>query len=103
MLGVFLQQHFKGFQSMNEALRVIEPVDAEDDLLIRKYDFRCGLRQRDEPIKRYADRQRSYPYRSTTVFDQQVLTVYSAAETSLAAIDEVQAVILNMETHHVAT
>lgn len=103
MLGVFLQQHFEGFQPINKALRVIEPVDAEDNLLIRMHDFRCGLRQRDEPVERYTDRQRSYPHRSTAVFDQQVLTVHSAAETSLAAIDEVQAVILNMETHHVAT
>lgn len=103
MLGMFLQQHLEGFQSVNEALRVVESVDAEDDLLIRLHDFCRGLRQRDEPIERYTDRQWSYPHSSTAVFDQQVLTVHSATETSLAAIDEVQTIILNVETHHVAS
>lgn len=102
MLRMLLQQHLKSLQSVNEALRVVKSVDAEDDLLIRLHDFGGSLRQRDEPVERNADRQWSHAHRPTAVLDQQILPVHSAAETPLAAVDEVQTIILNMKTHHVA-
>jgi hypothetical protein len=88
---------------VNETLGVIETIDAENDFLIRLHDPVGGFRQRDESIERDTDRQRSHSHRSAAVFDQQILTVHPTAETSLAAIDKVQTVILNVKTHHVAS
>lgn len=103
MLGMLLQQHFEGFQSVNETLGVIEAIDAEHDLLIRLHDLVSGLCQRDESVERDADWQRSYSHCPAAVFDQQIFTIYSTAETSLAAVDKVQTVILNVKAHHVAS
>lgn len=103
MLGMFLEQHLESLQPVDEALGVVKSVDAEDDLLIRLHDLVGGLRQRDEPVERNADRQRSHAHRPTAVLDQQILPVHPAAEAPLAAVDEVQTIILNMKTHHVAS
>lgn len=88
---------------MNEALRVIEPVDAKDDLLIRLHDLGGSLCQRDESVERDANWQRSYSYCSAAVFDKQILTIHPAAETPLAAIDKVQTIIQDVKTHHVTS
>lgn len=88
---------------MYETLGIIEPIDPQDDLLIGKHDLVGGFSERNESVEGYADRKWSYAHGSTAVLDQQIFTIHPAAEAPLATVDEVQAVILDMETDHVAT
>lgn len=100
---MLLQQHLEGLQTMYKTLRVIESIDPKDDLLIGKHDLVGRFGERDESIEGYADRERTYAYGSTAVLDQQIFTIDPTAEAPLTTVDEIQTVVLDMETDHVAT
>ena len=40
---------------------------------------------------------------ASAVFDKHVAAVHTAAEATLAAVDEVETVVLNVESHHITT
>ena len=62
-----------------------------------------GKDQSALPIEWNANRQRRNPDDSRSVFNQEILAIDATSETPVAAVNKVDAVILNMETDHVAT
>lgn len=104
VLWVLLQQSFESTNSVHEALGVVQPVDAQQQLLLLIVldHLRRLLCKADEPVVGNADRQRVHRHRAPVVFHQHLLAVHTAAQTPLAAVDEIEAVILHVEAHGVA-
>ena len=100
---MLLQQHLERLQPVHKALGIIEPVNAENDLLVGQHNLGRRLGHRDKAIEGYADGQRTNAHRATAMLDQQIFTVDPATKATLTAVHEVQTVVLDVEADHVAT
>ncbi len=65
-------------------------------------DFGRLLGERLEPLIGDADGQRAHEDVAEAVLDQHLVAVGAAAQHALAVLDEVQAIILDVEPHQVA-
>lgn len=100
---MLLQKCFERSQSMNQSFGVVQPVNTEHDLLVRRDQlgrFVCHLQ---ETVVRDADGQGSNAHGSTSVLHQQAFTIDPAAEPPLTTFHEVQTVVFDVETDHVTT
>lgn len=69
VLRMLFQQSFERQKPVHQTFGVIQPVDAQNDLLRRRQDLRGLLRQFHEPLERNADRKGSYAHSATAVFN----------------------------------
>lgn len=97
-----LEENFKSFQAVDEAFRVVQPVNAENHLVLRLDDLLGRLGQLDESIEGNSDRQRTDTNGTSTMLNQKILPVHATAQVALAAVDEVQAVVADVKSDHVA-
>lgn len=89
---------------MHEPFRVVQSIDAEDNFLARvgANEARRLFSHPLEPIKRNTNGQGGNFHQSGAVLDQQVFAVHPAAQSTVAAVQKVDTVVLNMETYYVA-
>lgn len=103
MFRMLLQQHFKSLQPMHQPFGVIKSVDSQNDLLVRQHNLGRCFCQRDESVEGDSNGEWSDAHSPAAMLHQQVFPVHSTTQTSLAAVDKVQTVVLDVEPHHVAT
>lgn len=87
---------------MNQTFSVIQTINTQYNLLVRCQHFRRLLRQLDEPFEWNTNRKWSHAHRTSAMFDQQVLAVDTTTQVSLATVDEVEAIVHDVEADHVA-
>jgi len=105
VLRVFVQELFERQDPVHQTLGVVQPVHAQYNLdVIRHVQERWGLlRQLDETVERYADRQCLHLYGPTGQLHQHVGPVHTASEPPTAAVDKVQAVVLDVESGEIVS
>ena len=104
MFRMIFEQLFKGQHPLGQAFCVVQAVNTEDALLLVLRHKCVGhfFGHVLKPFKRNADGQISDTNCSTSMFSQKCLAINAATKAALAAVDEIQAVVLDVETHEVA-
>jgi hypothetical protein len=95
----------EGNQLLGLAFCVVQSVNTKDNLLRLCQFEEPGRRfcQLHEAVEGYTNGQRLDVDRATRQLHKHVVTIHSASQASRAAVNEVEAVVLNVEAHHVTS